>query len=170
MTLFGTHVKTKPNKPAFRNARAHAFLQDHPAGVLSTVDPNGYPHASVIYYAADEHLAITFLTKIGTRKSDNLAHNNHAMLTVFDEGLQMVVQVTGLVSEVTDNSELSVMFRNMLRASLHTGRNAIPPAIKLPGYKFVGYHLEPVQVRINAYGRPDIRGPGKMFETIDLPS
>lgn len=169
MALFGIHAKTKSDKLAIRNARAYAFLQDHPAGVLATVDPNGYPHAAVIYYTADEYLTGTFLTKEGTKKSDNLAHNNRAMLTVFDEALQTEVQITGVVSEVTDGDELSKMFRHMLRTSLHSGRNAIPPAVKLPGNRFIGYRLKPAQVRISVYTRPDLRGPQKMIETIDIP-
>jgi pyridoxine/pyridoxamine 5'-phosphate oxidase len=166
-------VFTKRNAAATTEGsydRAYDFLRSRPTGVLSTVDPNGEPHGAVIYYGISRaDLALTFLTKKDTKKSDNLAHKNHAMLTVFDEKLQTVVQVTGRVTQVTDDAEISLIFRNALRASLHTGWSAVPPVSKLPGNAFIAYRLQPVQIRISAYGHTDVRGQGPRFEVIDVP-
>lgn len=169
MSLLGVHKTIKADRLPGQTFRAYSFLKDHAAGVLATVDPNGEPHGAVIYYGVDPSLTVMFLTKRGTKKSDNLAHHNHAMLTVFDERLQTTVQITGIVSEISNNVEISKLFRTILRASLHTGRSAVPPVTKLPGGEFIGYRLKPVQVRLSAYAHPAVRGPGKMFETIDIP-
>jgi hypothetical protein len=169
MALLGTRNKPDPEIFASLQSRAYAFLEKHPAGVLSTVDPNGDPHAAVIYYAVDSSLVVTFLTKRKTKKSDNLAHNSHAMLVVFDEALQTTAQVTGVVVEIVNSVEVQQVFRDTLRTSLHSGRSAIPPIVKLHAGEFVAYRLKPVKVRLSAYAHPDIRGPGKMFETLDLP-
>lgn len=148
-----------------RHARAYDFLHRHVAGVLCTVDPNGEPHGAVIYFAVDTGLAITFTTRKGTKKADNVEHMNHAMLTVFDEKHQTVVQVQGIVSEVTDASELRDVFNHTLSASQHSGRSAVPPVDKVQGGGFIGYRLMPVQVRISAYAR----GSGQASEVIDIP-
>lgn len=169
MTLLGTHRMIMRDRLARENVHAYGFLREHPAGVLATVDPNGDPHAAAIYYAVDRSLTITFLTKEDTKKSHNLAHYNHAMLTVFDEKLQTTVQITGIVSKITDSQEISQLFRNMIRASLHTGRNAVPPIIRLHKGQFVGYRLQPVQVRLSTYSHTNAHRSGKMFETIDIP-
>ena len=169
MTLFGIRKTLTHKRTTNKNVRTYNFLQNHPAGVLATVDPNGDPHAAVIYYSTDESLTVTFLTKDGTKKSDNLAHYNHAMLTVFDEKLQTTVQVTGIVTKITSDTEISQLFRSMLRASLHHGRSAVPPITRLQKGQFVGYRLKPVQVRLSAYAHPAVRGLGTMFETIDFP-
>lgn len=152
-----------------RILHACQFLQTHPAGVLATVDPNGEPHGAVIYFGTDPSLVITFLTKQGTKKSDNLTHHNHAMLTVFDEKLQSVVQVTGVVSQINDEAELSSMFRRTLRSSLHNGRNGVPPVMKLPG-EFIGYRLQPVQLMISSYLHTYLRNGGEVQQVIDMQS
>jgi general stress protein 26 len=147
----------------FLNADEQAldFLKDRPAGVIATVGPNGDPHAAVIYYAIDDAFAVTFLTKRGTKKSDNLVHHNHAMLVVFDLPSQTSVQIAGKVEEITDKSEVQQVFRDTLRASLHSGRTAIPPIVKLHAGTFVAYKLTPVRVRLAAYNHTDPHIPAE---------
>ena len=36
-------------------AEARAFLQSHTAGILATVSSDGKPHASAVYYVADDN-------------------------------------------------------------------------------------------------------------------
>jgi pyridoxine/pyridoxamine 5'-phosphate oxidase len=151
-----------------RIAHAYQFLQTHPAGVLATVGPNGEPHGAVIYFGVNPSLIITFLTKHATRKSSNLAVHNHAMLTVFDEKLQSSIQISGIVSAVTNETELSTVYRDTLRASLHHGKSAVPPVMKIPG-GFIAYRLTPVQVRISSYLHTYLRNDGDIQQVIDLP-
>jgi general stress protein 26 len=169
MTSLSPNKLFRKTPPTERTTRAYQFLRAHSAGVLSTIDPNGKPHGAVLYYGVDPSCTITFLTKKNTKKSDNLLHHNHAMFIVFDERQQTVVQVTGTVSPVVDGERLSTMFRTALRASIHTGRNAVPPVTKLPGDAFIGYELKPVEIRTSIYGRTTVGTPGKTFETIDIP-
>lgn len=169
MSLFGTHTTLDRTALAGQHREIHLFLKEHPAGVLATVDPNNEPHAAVIYYSVDSSLTVTFLTKKRTKKSDNLTHNNHATLVVFDVAAQTVVQLTGLVAAVDDAGEMSQIFRGTLRASLHVGRTVVPPIAKIAAGAFVAYRLVPTQIRYSSYAPPEVGRSRKMFETIDLP-
>ena len=148
-----TPANPRPQSLQYTDKQVLGFLEDRPAGVIATVDPNGDPHAAVIYYGIDDTFAVTFLTKRGTKKSDNLAHHDHAMLVVFDVPSQTSVQIAGRVHEITDPAEIQHVFRDTLRASLHTGRTAIPPIVKLHAGTFVAYKLTPVQIRLATYSR-----------------
>lgn len=144
------------------------FLKMQNSGVLATVDPNNNPHAAVIYYSADPSYAIRFLTKKRTKKSDNLDHNNHAMFVVYDEILQTVVQITGKVSEISDENEAHEVFMNALRASLQTASNAIPPVSKVKAGEHVAYKLVPVELKMAVYNRHRSAPKDQRFRTIHL--
>lgn len=152
-----------------RNQRMLGFLRQQCVGVLATVDPNGDPGAAVIYYSIDPSFTVTFLTKRGTKKRDNLAHHNHAILVVFDTESQTTAQIKGIAKEITDPDEISRVFRSSLRASLRTSSSGIPPIAKLSAGDFTAYELKPVEVRMAVYSRPDAGSYERVFEWADLP-
>ncbi|HSX29261.1 MAG TPA: pyridoxamine 5'-phosphate oxidase family protein [Candidatus Saccharimonadales bacterium] len=170
MNLLSMHAKqTDRANIANKYRDVHVFLKEHPVGVLATVDPNSNPHAATIYFAVDSSFTITFLTKRGTKKSDNMRTHNQAMLVVFDAPQQATTQIAGLVTEITDQDEVHQVFRSTLRASLHEGRSAVPPITKIAAGAFVAYRLTPTQVRHSCYGPAPVGKRQKMFEVIDLP-
>src|SRR5690242_6657904 len=104
--MFGQRFHPAPTTPrhAERPRRIFNFLRANPIGVLSTVDSTGGPHGVVIYYIIRDDFSIDFLTRERTRKYDNLRHNNHAMLTVFEPRTQTTAQIVGTASEITDST------------------------------------------------------------------
>lgn len=153
-----------------RRVRILNFLNEHMAGVLSTVDPDSNPHAAVVYFSVKPDFTVTFLTKRRTKKSDNLRHNNHVMLAVFDEVLQTSVQIKGVASEITDTDKAHEVFRSMLRASLRTSENGVPPISKLSAGEYVAYTIKPVEVAMSVYSRPDVHRNEHLRELLDLSS
>jgi general stress protein 26 len=143
------------------------FLKEHPVGTLSTVDPNGEPHAVVIYYFTDDDFNITFTTKRETRKFDNLSHYNHAMLLAYESTSQTTVQVTGVVEEIVDKQESESAFRSMVSASMATSDAGLPPFTKLYAGQYVAMRLKPLQIRMAVFARPD-PGGYDMYESIEF--
>jgi general stress protein 26 len=90
-----------------RQWRIYHFLRAHPIGVLATVTPENEPHGTVIYYSIDKHFDVFFVTKSQTRKNDNLKHNKHVMLTVFEASSQTIAQIIGTARESTDDNNVS---------------------------------------------------------------
>ena len=169
MALFGV-LHANPPRTASPTARQlYDFLSDHPTGVLATVDPNGEPHAVTIYYNITPDLDITFVTKQRTKKHDNLVHHNHAMLVIYDDLQQTSIQIRGIATTITGRHLRQEALRHTLRASLHQGRNAVPPIAKIDAGDIVGYQLRPVEIKIAAYAPPAVRTFTERFETITLP-
>src|SRR3990172_8651237 len=65
------------------NARQRAFLEAVRFGALATVDPNGSPHLTTMWYLVDGD-EIMFNTARGRRKPDNLSRDPRVSLLVLD--------------------------------------------------------------------------------------
>lgn len=147
------------------NKRIFDFLRLQPVGVLATVDPDDNPHAAVIYYSVDEDFNVTFLTKRDTKKRDNLARKNHAMLVAFDAKTQTTCQITGVTEDVSYLAVANEIFQRTIGAAMATSESGIPPISKLSAGEYVAYRLKPKQINMSVYLRPD-RGDYEMFEYI----
>ncbi|MEV5559385.1 pyridoxamine 5'-phosphate oxidase family protein [Nonomuraea wenchangensis] len=74
-------------------AQARACLQRAPKAWLSTVRPDGRPHAMPLMPVwADE--SVCFTTRPGSRKGRNLAHSSHCVLTAAGPDLDLVLEGT----------------------------------------------------------------------------
>ncbi|MDZ7744580.1 MAG: pyridoxamine 5'-phosphate oxidase family protein [Candidatus Saccharibacteria bacterium] len=161
--MTATTSKTRPVNQKIIN-----FLREHETAVLATVDPNNRPHAVVIYIAVADDLSITFLTKYDTKKSDNLRHNKHAMMTVFDPATQAVVQITGQAEELSDMNEAHQAFRHALRSSLHTSNMAVPPIAKLNAGDYTAFRVTPSDVRMATFTEKHNGKYEQTFEVAEL--
>jgi len=144
------------------------FLKKHEIGVLATVDPNGEPSAATIYFTVDDNLNISFLTKTGTKKHDNLKRHNHAMLVVSEAQTQTTVQIKGIATEVTDAAEADKVFRAILRVAMATSDAGMLPISKLQAGGYVVYQIKPKEIRMAVYIRPDPGDYSTIFETVNL--
>lgn len=162
-TFFPKHETTLSE----RQQRMFDFLTDNPVGVLATVDPNGYPHAVVIYFTVDKQFNLAFLTKTGTKKYDSLVRNDKIMLVVYEPISQSVAQVTGNAHEIKDNYEVNQVAQRIFEASLKTSEAGVPPINKLHAGTYTAFAITPVQVRMAVYERPDDGDYSQIFESIE---
>ena len=155
------------NKFSDKKQRIYDFLKENPVAVMSSIDPNGNPHGVVIYYNINKRFEITFVTKAETRKYDNLKHHSHVMLTVFDQQTQSTVQIVGKAIEITDSYEVNIAANNMVQASMKTTEAGMAPLLKLEAGPYVAFKIEPVQIRMAVYARPDLGKYAELFESIE---
>ncbi|MFB4187184.1 pyridoxamine 5'-phosphate oxidase family protein, partial [Bacillus velezensis] len=106
-----------------RQQRMYDFLNSQHIGVLSTVTPDSNPHGAVVYYAIDDVFCIEITTKVETRKYDNLKHNDHCMLTVFDPITQAVAQITAVAIERPDHQHVQKAINTIFERIRHTEHN-----------------------------------------------
>lgn len=149
------------------NRRIYDFLRVHPIGILSTVSPEGKPHGAAIYFSVDEGFDVTFTTKRGTQKHNNLENKNQAMITVYEAATQTTVQLIGEAEVIHDTSDAQEAFKNMVKASVRTSEAGIPPIAKLNAGDYVAYRLKLQQIRMAVFARPD-PGGYDLYETIDF--
>lgn len=160
-------AKKKDVQLTERQQRIYDFLNTHRAGVLATVDPNGEPHGVVIYHAIHRDFSISFLTKKGTKKYDNLIKNNHAELVVFDAKSQTVAQVRGKAIEVDNSYDINAVAAAVFMTSIKTSDGGVPPIVKLEAGDYVAFTIKPDQIRMASYARPDSGDYDKIFESIE---
>lgn len=157
-----------PVKISEKQAHIMDFLQKNRIGVLATVDPNGEPHAATIYFTVDSNMNIAFITKTETKKHDNIQHNDHVVLIVFEANTQTTVQVKGMASVVTDPVKEQEIFAEILKVSMDTSESGIPPISKLRAGEYVVYTIKSKEIRMAVYIRPDPGDYETLFETINL--
>jgi len=150
-----------------RRQRMYNFMHNHPVAVVSTTDPDGNPHGAVIYYAVEKSLTVRFLTKQQTRKYDNLKHNSHMMLTVFDPRTQTTLQYEGVAVERGGQNATNEVATELFETPLKTSDSGLPPLAKLQAGPFTTFRVEPVQIRMAIYGRPDTGDYNELFESIE---
>lgn len=148
-------------------ARVYDFLKKHPIGVLATVGPDCDPHAAAIYFNIGRDFTVSFVSKHDTKKHDNIRHNDHVMLLVYEAYSQTTAQIKGMAEEIDDDSEGREIFRHMLRTAEATSNSQMPPISKLYAGHYTAYKIKPVQVRMATFSQPG-KGGYDMFETIDF--
>lgn len=131
------------------------FLRQHPVGVLATVSPDGHPNASAVYIAVDDQLNLTFTTKQGTKKHENIVQNNDVMFVVYDAATQATVQVSGNAIEETDAQAAQDIYHGTLHAAQQTGPDVVPPVAKLAAGPYVAYAVKPSNIWMTEYGWGD---------------
>lgn len=131
------------------------FLQNHPVGVLATVDAQGDPSATTIYFSVEQDLSVTFTTKEHTQKHENIERHNKVMLAVYEAESQTAVQISGTAKEITDKEEVHNTFLGTVHAAKQTGPDNVPPISKIPGGKYVAYRISPDAVHLSEYGWGD---------------
>lgn len=134
---------------------------------MATVDPNGDPRATVIYYTVNEDFTITFMTKRDTKKHDNIQHNNHVQLVAYEASSQTTAQITGIAEDISDTPEANEVFNKMVTAAIRTSEAGVSPISKLYAGHYVAYKIAPKQIRMAVFIRPD-PGGYDMYETLDF--
>jgi hypothetical protein len=150
-----------------RQRRIHRFLSENRIGVVSTITPDNEPHGSVVYFSIDDNFNISFITKSGTRKADNLTHNDRIHMTVYEPMTQAVAQVRGRAHEITDNYALNQVAAQTLGAALDTSESGTPPLTKLEDGGYRCFTIRPSQITFAVYARPDSGSFEDLFESIE---
>jgi uncharacterized protein YhbP (UPF0306 family) len=150
-----------------RQRRIYHFLGDNHVGVLATIDPNNEPHGAVIYHIIDKDFNVSFLTKTGTKKYDNLVRNNHVVLVVYEPASQTVAQVIGKAVEITDGYSINAVAAAVFTSSLRASDGSSPPVAKLQAGEYAAFRIEPDQIRMAAYAHPDSGDYDRLFDSIE---
>ncbi len=159
---------TITQKPlSIRRRRIYNFLHANAIGVLSSTSTNGRPHGAVIYFTVNHDFEVSFLTKSLTRKYDNLTHDNHVMLTVFDPATQTTAQISGLAHEIADSKTINKIAGTVLASSIHVNPAGVPPIEKLNAGDYVAFKIKPSQIRLAIYANPQAGEYHELFDSIE---
>ncbi len=145
---------------------ALAFLLRHKTGVLATVTEEGEPHASMVYYTADQDFNVYFLTLVSTRKFRALQMQPRVAFTVSSLEVPQTLQIEGNAMDISLDVEASVKKDELL-----TMLNANPwfpaPITRLDPAMEVVVWIRPLWVRWADYAFAE-KGTDHVFKTISL--
>lgn len=161
------HVGSKADRFSGREKRIYDFLVANPVGVLCTVTPDNNPHGSVIYFFVEKDFRITFITRSETRKRDNLRHNNHVMLTVFDPKSQSTAQIMGVTKQIEGSYDVNGVAGHVFASSRALNKTGLLPITKLEAGPYVAFEIHPVQIRMATYGKANSGDYTQLFESIE---
>ncbi len=112
------------------DARTQAleFLKGHTAGVLATVSRDGSPHASAVFYVADDSFNIYFLTKMDSRKYTAISAHPQVAFTVGRLDVPQTLQIEGVASEIQDKGEITQRAPELMKTLEENNPQYIPLA------------------------------------------
>ena len=141
------------------------FLKAHTAGVLATVSREGKPHASAVYYVADDNFNIYFLNKLNSRKYLAIQANPRVAFTVGRLDVPQTLQIEGVASELHTDEEKNLHGPDLMRTLMENNPVYIPLA-KMDS-EVVMMWIQPKWVRWGDFSAPGL-GNKQVFTEIPL--
>ncbi len=139
---------------AAKRSTALAFLRSHTAGVLASASPEGKPHASAIYYVADNDFNIYFFTLLGGRKFAAMRANPSVAFVVGTLDVPQTLQMEGTVVEMRNQQDWSAHVADLVKV-LTSNSVYYAPITKLDPSETVLMWLQPKWVRWADYASPE---------------
>ena len=137
----------------FKKDSVGDFIRSHAIAVMATVNSEGQPSSSTIFYTVSKNDEIWFLTKSDTTKYINLNHNSKASMTILDMTKPVAVNLTGHAVEVTDTKDKDEILQAITKLSNDTLHD-YAPIIKLHKGAFRSMRFIPEQAKMTDYTRP----------------
>jgi nitroimidazol reductase NimA-like FMN-containing flavoprotein (pyridoxamine 5'-phosphate oxidase superfamily) len=121
-----------------------AFLREN--NIMSAaVSEENKPSATILLFYVDDHFNFHFATHKSSYKAQKLLKNPAISLSVW-KNLEMLVQVDGIVSEITDTDEkLSIV--DKLAASASKEPDFWPPLLRIGGEDYIVFRIKPTWIR-----------------------
>ena len=151
-----------------KRADALKFLQGHSAGVLATSGKDGQPHASVVFYVADEHFNIHFLTLFNSRKCKSIAENPKVAFTVGRRDTPQTIQIEGVAEEAQHEEGQSAEADKLIDILTRGGQRFYAPLVKLDKAKILLVWIRPTWIRWADYSPTDKTGTKSVWTDIPI--
>lgn len=150
------------------SARADAlsFLKSHKAGVLATAGADGAPHASAIYYVADDDFNLYFITLFSSRKYEAIRANPAVAFTVGTLDVPQTLQIEGVASELSHEDEKKEHISDLVKV-LTSNSQYYAPVTKFDPSEVVMIWIQPKWVRWGDFSSVE-SGTDKVLTEIPL--
>ncbi len=95
-----SHIKTTSSPESIEMIAS--FLENHVEGVITTINEEGIPQASVINVSVKQNFETFFVTERQTTKYKNLQNNHNVVFVSYDSFSRAEVEIEGVAYEVSD--------------------------------------------------------------------
>lgn len=129
------------------------FLQRVHTGILSTVDTDGKPWGSAVYFVIDDDFNTYFVTRVGTKKYQNILAHPDIALTVVDSDSQTTVQIAGPVSKLPAHEYKDIVFDKLASLRPKHHENWAPPIEKVHQGDYIALKISPTTLQYSDYSK-----------------
>ena len=133
----------------------YEFLKEHPAAHLATVNPDGKPFISTVYFYANSMAELFIATLSKTEKYKNIQADSHVALVVTDEDAQKTVQITGTASEEQNPAVKMAILEQLATLQARNKSGWPPPIVKLDKGQLRLIKVIPTWVRLSDFKNPE---------------
>lgn len=147
---------------ATTRADALAFAKAHTAGVLATVSKDFMPHASVVYFVADDNFNIYFLTKRDSRKFAAIKAHPQVAFTLGRQDIPQTLQIEGMASELESKEDQDAHLPDLMQV-LSEQKPGLAPAGKMDGELAIMW-LRPTWIRWGDFSKTGIGNDNLFFD------
>jgi len=131
----------------------NSFIKKFFMAVIATVDGEGQPSTSTIFYVLARKDVLHFMTKAQTIKSANLKSNSKVALSIVDKKEPVAVNLVGSAVEVTDPSERDEIITSVSKVASDNLQD-LAPIVKLDRGGFQVYKLTPASAVMTDFTKP----------------
>jgi general stress protein 26 len=125
---------------------ALAFLKRNKTGILATVSKEWVPHASAVYYTADDDFNVYFLTLMSSRKYAALNAHPEVAFTIMREDVPQILQMEGTAMDISFAEEAKGKKEELFEV-LNRNPFFYPPVAKLDPSESVIIWFKPKWIR-----------------------
>lgn len=124
-------------------------------------------HAATVYITFDQDLNIYFVTRKGTRRSQNIHANAQATIAIYNAASQTTLQSEGTTIDVNDPSKVQWVFNDIWRIATQTSPDSPPPQTQLMGVgEYMVYKLLAPSLRLATFKSRNTTNPEQIFNVV----
>lgn len=146
---------------------ALAFLKRHKTGVLATKGEGG-PHASMIYYTADDNFNIYFATLENSRKFKALSAHPEVAFVVATPDVPQTLQIEGMAMDIMLDQTFAEKKEEIMKV-LNSNPNFHAPMTKMDPAEMIVVWVRPTWIRWSDYAFEE-SGNQHVFKEIPISS
>ncbi len=136
---------------AIRKHGIVSYLAKEKMAILSTHASDGSIDAMTVFFMADENLDFFFMTKVDTRKYQNMAANPHVSLTISNAETLETVEAKGTASVMTSPKDITDRMTSIINKGKYEGMPWAPPIAKLNAGQYVIIKVVPTWLRYGVF-------------------
>lgn len=126
------------------------FLENHNLMSLATVDAEGNPQVSDVYFITDDDMNLYFCSRDELRKTLNISAKPHVAIVITSEDHQTTVQIHGTCQPAMNEPHTDLLTEKF-ESKILSKASGYPPILQMKEGHFVMYKITPTWIRVGQF-------------------
>ena len=139
-----------------------SFLRSNPVAALASINAKGMPEIMAIYFYVEHDLSISFITKVKTRKFENISTTPSISLLVYEKDRLMSAEIHGEAKVIDDTIEF-VQTIERFQEVFERQRKWLPPISQIEAGNYTAYKIFPKRIYFRRFSEEGGEPSSKEF-------